>query len=235
MRGQLRLKLLRRVAESRRAVLEQVGEPEVVMDAREARVERGGLLELLDGLREEIPSRDRRARRARGAAGGRRAARACGRKSAPRVREAGAASGRRARACRPRRNPSGASASAASSSRAARSNSPEHEVGLPEHVARGRARGVARERSGERLGGLLVLPRVEVGDGEPDEHLRRVGPVRGGRLQRRDRAAVVRLRRVDSSRAPGRPRRGSAAYSASAAADVARAPVRLSRLVMFAE
>ena len=53
VRRQLDAELFGGVGEARRAVAEQVGEPEVVMDARELGVEGGRLLELLYRLGEE--------------------------------------------------------------------------------------------------------------------------------------------------------------------------------------
>ena len=51
--GQLQLQLLPGVAESRSSVLKQVGVAEVVVDARESRIESGCLLKLSDSLQQK--------------------------------------------------------------------------------------------------------------------------------------------------------------------------------------
>ena len=110
----------------------------------------------------------------------------------------------------------------------------QHEVGLPQHVARRHARRVVGEGAAEGGEGVAVLPGAEVRDGQLDEQLGGVGPEGGGRLEGRDGRGPVGPRRVDAAEY-GVGRGEDGAVFGLGRGVTAGAAVRLGRLVALAE
>src|SRR5205085_8332989 len=109
----------------------------------------------------------------------------------------------------------------------------EHELGLAEHLSSADAVRVRVERLARGVERLWIRARVEVRDGECDEHVRRAGAVARGRFKCFDRGLVVLLRRVNLSELRVSFDEYRAVLTLRARA-VARASARLGRLVMRA-
>jgi hypothetical protein len=110
----------------------------------------------------------------------------------------------------------------------------EHEEALAEHVVRRLVARVAREGATEGFERALVLPRVEVSDGERDKRLGRVGRILRGRLAGADLRLVVGLGRVDAAQFAIALGEDGAELGLGFGA-AAGAAVRLGRLVVAAE